>query len=186
MSSLIINHIWVITQGLQSWDFASTLGFANMTRTWDWGPCMYRSSNGVVDPLGVNLRGWKVSIVVGWCPLPFEFYCKSRFWNFQHYGVVRNIWKKKSMTSSLELVLHIYHQCQQNNVTLGISSSLVRGLYMISMAHYDVLYIFVIQAFGFSFIFKNTQFSSLLFSFEHCKIYFFFYLFLFSIISNYA
>ena len=43
------------------------------------------------------------------------------------------------MTSSLELVLHIQHQCQQINVTLGASLSLVRGLYMISMTRYDVL-----------------------------------------------
>ena len=43
------------------------------------------------------------------------------------------------MTSSLELVLHIEHQCQQNNVTTWASLSLVRGLYIISMTHYDVL-----------------------------------------------
>ena len=33
--------------------------------------------------------------------------------------------------------------------------------------------IFVIQAFEFHFIFKNIDFSSLLFSFEHCNIFFF-------------
>ena len=43
------------------------------------------------------------------------------------------------MTNSLELVLQILHHCQQNNVTLGDSLSLVRGLYLISMTHYDVL-----------------------------------------------
>ena len=42
------------------------------------------------------------------------------------------------MTSSLELVLHILHFCQQNNVTLGASLSLVRGLSLISRTHYDV------------------------------------------------
>ena len=35
-------------------------------------------------------------------------------------------------------MLHIYHECQQNNVTLG-ALSLERGLYLISMTHYDVL-----------------------------------------------
>ena len=33
----------------------------------------------------------------------------------------------------------MWHQCQQNNVTLGASWSLVRGLYLISLTHYDVL-----------------------------------------------
>ena len=62
-------------------------------------------------------------------------------------------------------------------MTLGASLSLVRGLYLISVTHYDVLYL-VIQAFEFDFIFKNTEFPSLLFSFEHCHFYSFFYLFL--------
>ena len=68
------------------------------------------------------------------------------------------------MTSSLEL-------------TLGTSLSLVRGT---EPNLNDTLRcaIFVVQAFEFDFIFKNMEFSSLLFSFEHCNFYLFFYLFL--------
>ena len=43
------------------------------------------------------------------------------------------------MTNSLELVLQILHHCQHNNVTLEASLSLVLGLYLIPMTHYDVL-----------------------------------------------
>ena len=46
---------------------------------------------------------------------------------------------KKYVTSSLKLMLHIQHQCQENNVTLGASLSLVRGLDLISMSRYGVL-----------------------------------------------
>ena len=46
---------------------------------------------------------------------------------------------KKSTTSSSELVLHIQHQRQPNNVTSGASLSLVRGLYLFSTTHSDVL-----------------------------------------------
>ena len=55
------------------------------------------------------------------------------------------------MTSSLELVLHILHQCQQNNVTLGASLSSERSLPDLN----DTLWcaIFVIHAFEFDFIF---------------------------------
>ena len=54
----------------------------------------------------------------------------------------------------------------QNSVTLGAYVSLVRGLYMISMTHYDVLSL-IFKLFEFDFIFKSIEFSSLLFSFEH-------------------
>ena len=47
--------------------------------------------------------------------------------------------EKKCMTSSLTLVLHIQHQFQQNTVTLGASLSPMRGLYLISMIHYNLL-----------------------------------------------
>ena len=42
---------------------------------------------------------------------------------------------------TLELVLHIEHQRQQNNVISRASLSLVRGLYLISTTHCDVLFL---------------------------------------------
>ena len=66
---------------------------------------------------------------------------------------------------------------RQNNVTLGASLSLVRGLYLISMTHYDVLSL-LFKLLNLILYFKNIEFSSLLFSFEHCNFYLFFYLFL--------
>ena len=55
--------------------------------------------------------------------------------------------------------------------------SLVRGLYLISMIHYDVLSL-LFKLLKFDFIFKNIEFSSSLISFEHCNSSLFFYLFL--------
>ena len=45
---------------------------------------------------------------------------------------------------------------------------LVRGLYLISMTHYDVLSL-LFKLLKFDFIFKNIEFSPLLFSYTHCK-----------------
>ena len=65
--------------------------------------------------------------------------------------------EKKSMTSWLELVLHIQHQCQRNNVTLRASLCLVRGLYMISMTHsYDVLSL-LFKLLNWFYIFKTLK-----------------------------
>ena len=49
---------------------------------------------------------------------------------------------------------------RQNNVTLGASLSLVRGLYLVSMTHYDVLSLFF-QAFEFDFKCKKKVNSHL-------------------------
>ena len=64
---------------------------------------------------------------------------------------------------------------RQNNVTLGASLSLVRGLYLVSMTHYDVLSLFS-KLLSLILNVKKIEFSSLLFSFEHCSFSLFFYL----------
>ena len=48
---------------------------------------------------------------------------------------------------------------------------------MTLMTHYDVLSL-LFKLLNLIFIFENIEFSSLLFSFEHCNFHFFFYLFL--------
>ena len=66
---------------------------------------------------------------------------------------------------------------QQNNVTLGASLSLVRGLYLILLTHYDVLS-FLFKLLNLNLYLRNIEFSALLFSFEHCNFCLFFDLFL--------
>ena len=46
----------------------------------------------VCDPLGGNLHGWKVSIGVGWCPLPHEPNWHIKTLYSKHVGLFLLVW----------------------------------------------------------------------------------------------
>ena len=63
-------------------------------------------------------------------------------------------------------------QCDIRSFVFSIEKSLPRPNDTLRGAIFDI------QAFEFDFVYKNIEFSSLLFSFEECNFYLFFYLFL--------